>query len=96
MEQYVSFGEPETTAPSADPTADSASVTEVPDISRWPQVDFDRLSEINAHIVAWICIEGTDINYPVVQGSDNQYYLDHLFDRSYNPSGCIFLCRLRS
>jgi len=57
----------------------------------WPTVDFDALSAVNPDIVAWIFCEDTTINYPVVQGTDNYYYLKRLFDRSYNSAGCLFV-----
>ncbi|WP_237076396.1 MULTISPECIES: class B sortase [unclassified Neglectibacter] len=59
--------------------------------SALPLVDFDALRAINPDVTGWLIIDGTNINYPVVQGTDNQYYLRHLFTGEYNASGCIFL-----
>ena len=56
-----------------------------------PQVDFAALGDMNEDIVAWLYGEGTVLNYPVVKGEDNSYYLSHLFDGSDNASGCLFL-----
>lgn len=54
-------------------------------------VDFDQLQAQNGDVVAWIVSEGTAINYPVVHGSDNKYYLTHSFDRTSRKQGAIFV-----
>ncbi|MGI6216066.1 MAG: class B sortase [Coriobacteriales bacterium] len=55
------------------------------------QVDWDSLKAQNPDVVGWIYVQGTDINYPIVQGDDNEYYLHHLYDGTYSNSGAIFL-----
>lgn len=75
----------------AEPTVTSTEREyDYPDIV-WPEVDFERLREINPEIVGWIYLEGSEINYPVVQAGDNSKYLDYLFDGTKSKTGCPFL-----
>ena len=53
-------------------------------------VDFKSLKEINSDVVAWIKVNGTNIEYPVVKGKDNNYYLKHNLKKEYNNAGWIF------
>lgn len=55
------------------------------------KVDTNNIVEINSEIKGWIKVEGTKINYPFVQHTDNYYYLNHSIDNSNNKSGWIFL-----
>lgn len=54
-------------------------------------VDFAALRRINSDVVGWIYCEGTDINYPVLQGEDNDIYLHHTYDGAENRAGSIFV-----
>ena len=53
--------------------------------------DFDSLYNINNDACGWILINGTQISYPLVQGNDNDYYLTHTINGTYNGAGTIFL-----
>lgn len=53
-------------------------------------IDFEKLMKINSDIIGWIKVEGTEIEYPVVQGTDNSFYLKHSLDKTYNAAGWIF------
>ena len=55
------------------------------------EIDFAALQEYNPDIIAWIRIPGTVIDYPVLQGPDNNKYLRHTPDGEYNIAGSIFL-----
>ena len=57
-------------------------------------VDWDALRAVNPDIVAWIYVPDSPINYPVVQGDDNEEYLHKAFDGSTGwlaSAGTIFL-----
>lgn len=53
--------------------------------------DWDKLKEINPDIIGWIWIPDTVVDYPVVQTSNNDYYLYTGFNGEYNKYGTIFL-----
>ena len=53
-------------------------------------VDFNELLKKNPDTVGWIKVEGTKVNYPIVQSTDNDYYLSHAFNKSANQGGWIF------
>ena len=53
-------------------------------------VDFNELLKKNHDTVGWIKVEGTKVNYPVVQSTDNDYYLSHAFNKTANQGGWIF------
>ena len=55
-----------------------------------PTVDFDALRETGPDIIGWLTLPDTAINYPVTQTDDNEYYLHHLYDGTYNKTGCLF------
>ena len=55
-----------------------------------PTVDFEALWETGPDIIGWLTLPDTTINYPVTQTDDNEYYLHHLYDGTYNKTGCLF------
>lgn len=55
------------------------------------KVNFSDLLKKNPDTIAWINVNNTNINYPVVQTTDNDYYLNHSFDKSNNEAGWVFM-----
>lgn len=54
-------------------------------------VDFDGLLKKNDTTRGWISVPNTNIDYPFAQAADNNFYLKHTFDKSFNYRGWIFL-----
>lgn len=54
-------------------------------------VDFARIRGVNEDVVAWIDIKDTNISYPVLQGKDNNYYLNRNYEKQYLVAGSIFV-----
>ena len=55
------------------------------------KVDFAELRKVNKDIIAWIMVDGTNVNYPVVKTDDNDYYLNHDIVKNMKASGWIFM-----
>ena len=58
--------------------------------NKMENIDFTNLLEINPDTVGWVKVKGTNINYSVVKGNDNSFYLKHTFNKKYNSAGWIF------
>lgn len=54
------------------------------------KVDADKLLEINEDYIGWIYGCGGDVDYPVCEAEDDQFYLKHGFDKSKNVYGTLF------
>lgn len=59
-------------------------------------MDFTALREVNGDILGWILVPDTRLSYPLVQGEDNDYYLNRTWRKSRNSVGAIFVERQNS
>ena len=65
--------------------------TPLEDIKYITNTELASLLTVNEDVVGELIVNNTNINYPVVQGSDNDYYLDHNINKEKNANGWIFL-----
>lgn len=59
--------------------------------SKYLTIDWDSLHDINDEVIAWLYIEDTNINYPIMHYSDNDYYLYKDIHKDYSIAGSIFV-----
>lgn len=71
--------------------AETTPVPEDPVIQELLAVDLDKLREENEDVIGWIYIPDTKINYPLLQWTDNEFYLEHTWKQKKNGSGSIFM-----
>jgi len=54
-------------------------------------LDLEALQEVNPDVLGWIWIPGTELSYPLLQGEDNDFYLEYTWDRNPNVGGSIYM-----
>ena len=64
---------------------------EDPNLQLLETIDLEALRAVNPDVIGWIHIPDTQINYPLMQGQDNDYYLHRTWEGNENVAGSIFL-----
>ncbi len=82
-------------APTPVPTPTSAidpgTLDGTAEVKEEPKLSYDEYRALNADVVGWIKIGNTNIDYPVVKGTDNEYYLTHSVKKASSAAGTIFV-----
>lgn len=68
-----------------------APVTDDPYMEQLAETDLAALRAVNEDVLGWITIPGTFVNYPLMDGDDNSFYLSHAWDKTYSYYGSVFL-----
>lgn len=97
-QEAESAPEPEKTAESSEVPVEKVMAwvpapleAEDPRMEDLAETDLDALRKVNEDVLGWIHIPGTKIDYPILQGEDNEYYLKRTWKGHRNPVGSIFL-----
>ena len=70
---------------------DKEVIHKIQEVVKQDNTDFADLKAINEDLVAILYVEGTDIYLPIVQTTDNDFYLNHNFYKKYDEYGCPFM-----
>lgn len=78
-------------APVATPTAGPLYTLDGETETKEVLEEYQNLLLKNQKLIGWVKIEDTNIDYPVMQTTDNEYYLDHNMEQEYDKNGTIFM-----
>lgn len=62
-------------------------VPTIPDVSK----ELEQAVKDNSDVIGWLQVPDTKINEPVVQTTDNEYYLRRDYKKNYSYAGCYYL-----
>ncbi len=65
--------------------------TEEEDVELAVLPEYETLYNKNKKLIGWLKIDDTNIDYPVMQTGNNEYYLDHNFNQEYDKNGSLFM-----
>ena len=82
--------EPAPTDTDPEPTDTEPEPTDT-NVINLADLTLSEIRAINPDVVGWIQIPGTPVDYPLLQGADNDFYLDHSWRKTYNSGGSIFM-----
>ena len=91
VEQPLKENEPIEGSDSPSEVAEDEAGTDTAPLYPPLTIDHEGLRAANSDYVAWIYVPGCETNYPIVKGSDNEYYLDHTFEGNTSSGGAIFM-----
>ena len=81
----------EETVPEETIPEETVPIPDDPCIQELLTLDLDALREENEDVIGWICIPDTNISYPLLQWTDNEFYLTHSWQQTPNSAGSIFM-----
>ena len=91
INQYEEFNKPEELTPNENTTENSNNTTNIQTFNtNMLNINLNYYIQKNNETVAWILVNGTKVNYPVVKHSDNDFYLEHDFYQRKTANGWIF------
>ena len=81
----------EPAAPEETVPEETVPIPDDPCIQELLTLNLEALQEENEDVIGWICIPDTNISYPLLHWTDNEFYLTHSWQQTPNPAGSIFM-----